>query len=439
MIRAVRRCALAATLLCCASAASAYPLDGYEYTGIRRLDQARRVQTGELTGRVLPAGARLPMAEVLPRFPDRDPSAMPAADAALSAQLTVALGADAERYSVAVLDLSDPDAPRYAVHNEAFRDNVGSVGKLLVAVAVFTRLAELYPDDLAARERILRTTEIEADRFIDTDHHEVPIWYPEQQRFEYRALRHGDRGTLWEYMDWMLSASSNAAASMVMRELLLLEEFGSEYPVSAQRREEFLQSKPGFLGERLAAIMTRAAQRNGIDTERYRQGSFFTAEGQRRVAGPSSYGNTAELVKLLYRLETAQIVDAFSSRELKRLLYMTQRRIRYASHPVLDPAAVYFKSGSLYKCEPEPGFVCKKYMGNKLNLLASVAIVEAPAGERRLHYLVAVLSNVLRVNSAVAHQTLALRIHRLIEAQHPVAPPPTPTPTPVPEGAGATP
>ena len=34
------------------------------------------------------------------------------------------------------------------------------------------------------------------------------------------------------------------------------------------------------------------------------------------------------------------------------------------------------------------------------------------------HYLVVVSSNVLYKNSAVAHQTLALRVHRMIEARH---------------------
>jgi len=50
------------------------------------------------------------------------------------------------------------------------------------------------------------------------------------------------------------------------------------------------------------------------------------------------------------------------------------------------------------------------------------------AGAPAHHYLVAVMSNVLRVNSAVAHQTLAMRIHRLIVSRHPVpqAPPPIP-------------
>jgi hypothetical protein len=100
------------------------------------------------------------------------------------------------------------------------------------------------------------------------------------------------------------------------------------------------------------------------------------------------------------------------------MLYMTQRRIRYASHPALNDYAVYFKSGSLYSCVPEEGFRCGKYMGNKTNLLASIAIIEGPENSQRYHYLVVVSSNVLRKNSAVAHQTLAMRIHRMIEKRH---------------------
>jgi hypothetical protein len=124
------------------------------------------------------------------------------------------------------------------------------------------------------------------------------------------------------------------------------------------------------------------------------------------------------LLRLLLKLEQEKIVDAFSSREIKRLMYMTQRRIRFASSPALNEAAVYFKSGSLYRCRPEPGFTCRKYEGNVENMMNSVAIVESPAGAFRLHYLVAVMSNVLKKNSAVAHQTFAMRLHRLIESFH---------------------
>jgi hypothetical protein len=111
-------------------------------------------------------------------------------------------------------------------------------------------------------------------------------------------------------------------------------------------------------------------------------------------------------------------VDAFSSREIKRLMYMTQRRIRFASSPALNDAAVYFKSGSLYRCRPEPEFTCRKYEGNVENMMNSVAIVESPAGRFTLHYLVTLMSNVPRKNSAVAHQTFATRLHRLIKSFH---------------------
>ena len=58
--------------------------------------------------------------------------------------------------------------------------------------------------------------------------------------------------------------------------------------------------------------------------------------------------------------------------------------------------------------------------GNILNLMNSVAIVESPAGNRHLHYIVTLTSNILKENSAVAHQTLAMRIHRLLEKRHPI-------------------
>ena len=51
-------------------------------------------------------------------------------------------------------------------------------------------------------------------------------------------------------------------------------------------------------------------------------------------------------------------MDEFSSREIKRLLYVTERRIRYAASPALASSAVYFKSGSLYECAKEAGFTC---------------------------------------------------------------------------------
>jgi hypothetical protein len=50
--------------------------------------------------------------------------------------------------------------------------------------------------------------------------------------------------------------------------------------------------------------------------------------------------------------------------------------------------------------------------------------VENANDGRRLHYIATLISNILRVNSAVDHQTMGMRIHRLIEKANPVPPPP---------------
>jgi hypothetical protein len=164
--------------------------------------------------------------------------------------------------------------------------------------------------------------------------------------------------------------------------------------------------------------------RNGLDLEFFRQGSFFTRYGKQRVpTGYNSYGTARELMRYALLMEQGKLVDVFSSREIKRLLYMTERRIRYASSPALYDSAVYTKSGSLYSCKEEPGFKCKKYHGNVKNYMNSLAIVETPPGINRLFYLTTLISNVLYKNSAVDHQTLATYIHRIMDEDHPPKPP----------------
>ncbi|HUP91736.1 MAG TPA: hypothetical protein VM074_05760 [Solimonas sp.] len=415
-------------LLAAASGADAYPVDGYPYTGIRRLDYAQRIQLGEIKGRMLQPGQYLPMAQVLPRWHKTDGTTLPPLDPELSQRVSMLLPAGArEKYSVALLDLSNPDAPLLAIHNPQIQANVGSVGKLVVALAIFQALADIYPNDTAARERVLHDTRVIADEYSQYDHHHVPFWNPQTLVRASRSIRVGDEASLWEFMDWMLSASSNSAGSMVQKELIAIRHFGKAYPPPRAEYDAFFHDSTNHQrGEIYKDIERSAVTRAGLDPEKIRQGTLFTRGGKRKVEGASSFATTEQLVRILYRIEAGTFVDEFSSREAKRLLYMTQRRIRYASHPVLNPTAVYFKSGSFYQCS---GLVpCGKYKGDKTNRLASVAIVEAPAETPKYRYLVAVMSNVLRVNSAVAHQTLALRMHRLVESLHPelVAPPPVP-------------
>lgn len=402
-----------------AGSASAYPLYGSEDRGIGRVDAARLAQDGTVPGREKVSGELLALDEVDLRLLAHRDMELPAPDATFTAQLRELLGGDANDYSLAVLDLSDPGAMRYAEHAATVARNPGSVGKIAVGLALFQSLADAYPGDVQKRMQVLRETVVTADEFVISDSHTVRMWDREKQTLTRRPLRVGDQGSLIVFVDWMLSASSNAAAAMVMRETLLLKQFGTQYPPPQQRGVAFFtDSAKSALQQLLETTLQGPMTRNGIDTTQFRQGSLFTSTGKKKVPGTSSYGTAREIMRFMLRMEQGRLVDEWSSRELKRMLYMTERRIRYASSPALRDSAVYFKSGSLYECEPEPGFKCGKYRGNKLNLMNSIAIVESPARGRKLFYLVSLTSNVLRKNSAVDHQTLATRIHRLIEKNH---------------------
>lgn len=400
--------------------AAAYPLDAVDETGIRRLEYYRKIVVGELDRTPVPIGARLPLTAIVPRLSDFDADLRYAeADENLGRALRKILGDKAPYYAISIIDLSDPSQPVYGEHNADIRRNFGSVGKLLVAVSWFQLLADHFPD-VEDRIELLRSTWVTADAYVNTDHHKVFVYDNETGQRAYRTVRVGDRALLWEWLDWMLSASNNAAAALMQKQLVLLDQFGAAYPPTPEQEAEFFAATGRKkLGERFLRLMIDPNTRNGVDSELLRQGSLFTREGKKRMPGTNSYGNTREVVKLLYKLERAAVVDAWSSMEIKRLLYMTQKRIRYASHPALNDYAVYYKSGSLYKCKEEPGFVCRQYAGNDYNLLASVGIVEGPVGGNDgQHYIIAVSSNVLRENSAVAHQTLALRIHRMLEERN---------------------
>jgi Putative peptidoglycan binding domain len=401
--------------------AHAYPLDGYQETGIRRIEAARLAVLGKMPGRQQPPGALLPSQFVQLRLLDYPDLELPAPDPEFTAKIVALLGSYKDRYGIAALDISNPANPVYAEYRGDYKQNVGSVGKIVVGLAIFQALADIYPDDIDARKRILHDTIITADKFIQSDHHTVRLWNPETGKLTRRPIHLGDKANFWEWLDWMLSASSNAAAATMMKQAMLLVHYGKQYPVADAEAIQFFDKTPKKqLGQLFAKTFHEPITRNGLNLENLRQGSFFTRYGKSKVPGTTSYGTARELMLYTLRMEQGRLVDVFSSLELKRLLYMTERRIRYASSPALSESAVYFKSGSLYKCRPEPGFVCKKYRGNVRNYMNSVAIVESPAGENHIDYMVTLISNVLYKNSAVEHQTLATRIHRLIEAMHPL-------------------
>ena len=414
--------ALAFAVLWGGGASLAYPVDGSSRTGITRLEAYSLAKAFLLETGTLPPGAFFTSNDVQLHLADRRDFELPEPDPKLVTEIRALLGADAPAYGIAVLDMSDPSQLRYAELNGNQAMNAGSVGKILVALAWFQALADLYPN-VADRERLLKQTELVANGFIRKDSHVVPVWKPGDPKVVRRPIAEGDRENLWTWFDWMMSASSNAAASMLMSELLLLKHFGAEYPVSPQRAATFFAETPkAELSKKLEQAMLEPVRRNGLNSGQLRQGSFFTREGKTRVPGGKSWATPRQLLRYMLLIEQGRLVDAWSSLEIKRLLYLTDGRIRYASSPALNDSAVYYKSGSLYSCKEEAGYECGKYMGNRWNYLSSVATVETPDDASPIRYIVVVMSNVLKRNSADVHQNLGTRVHQLMEAAHAPAP-----------------
>ena len=125
-------------------------------------------------------------------------------------------------------------------------------------------------------------------------------------------------------------------------------------------------------------------------------------------------------MEFLVALEKGALVDPWSSAQIKKLLYLTEKRNRYASSHALDDSAVFYKSGSLYKCRAKKGAACEEYAGNVWNFMNSIAIVESVGRSPKLRYLVVVNSNVLGKNAVEDHRELATRIDALFEAKHPL-------------------
>ncbi|MDH3223837.1 MAG: hypothetical protein OEO23_08980 [Gemmatimonadota bacterium] len=429
MNRPIRRSIVAAGLLLLVGADSApapYPLDGAEATGIRRLKAYRMVREGTLAGNIpLPPGALLPSSAIRLRLADvgadYDPGPPVVTDSVLQAGLQRLLRSRSDTYRIALLDITDPSDPRYAEVRGGLGYIPGSVGKLLVLTGLFNELQKLHPTDTRARARILRDTRVVADHFAMPNSHAVPIVADDFSRLTHRAIVLGDEFSLWEWVDHMVSPSSNAAGSVVWKEALLLNEFGSDYPPTPEEAAAFFTNTPKpELTERSIRILEEPLVAAGIDTTGLHLRTFFTRGGQRVVPGRGSHSTPRELVRWLVRLEQGRLVDRWSSLEMKKLMYFTRRRYRYAASPALADAAVFFKSGSLYRCQPEEGYECGQYRGNVENLLHSVAIVETPAvpsadaPQRR--YLVSMMSNVLKVNSAAEHAEIASEIDRLIKS-----------------------
>lgn len=396
------------------SQAFAYPIDGYAETGIRRLERARLISQKEMKGNPLPPGALKKIEDIklnlLGIKLDYGSAFTP--DAELQKRIDALFLKKNPNYAFAVLDITPGRARRFAARKAEHISAPGSVGKLAIAAGLFTELKNLFPKDIDKRRDLLKNRIVKADQWIISNHHEVPVFNMETRAFSARRVVIGDTFTLYEWADHMLSASSNASASIVWKEVILMRAFGKYYPPSEEDEAKFFKETPkGMLKELALTVVNEPLRTMGIAENQWQLGSFFTSTGKKIIPGAKSYATPLAFLVFLLRMEEGNIVDKWSSLELKRFLYMTVRRIRYVSSEKLKDAAVYFKSGSQYKCRPEPGYSCGKYMGNAENHLNAVAVIEHTDGTI---YMIALMSNVLKKNSALDHNQIATEVDIVI-------------------------
>lgn len=411
------------TVLLAAQQLAAYPLDG-DASGIRRLQGQRAIQAIK-SGPKLPAGALLDLAQIQLRMTGNPDWNMNPEDhdEAMQQALEAVFKARDPSYGILLVDITDPQHPRWAGVREDRKQAPGSVGKVLCMTALFDGLRRAFPN-IEERQRVLREHWVVATDWVVKDVHKVPRLKESGAGLGYAVIHPGDRFTLGEWVDHMVSPSANAAGSMVWKEAMLLRAFGSAYPPSPEEEEKFFRTTPREELKNLAqTVINDALLAADLNPDELRVGNFWTSTGQRKVPGVGgSRATPRELARWLLRLEQGRIVDEWSSLEMKRYLYMTKRRYRYVYAPELSKAAVFFKSGSLFRCMPEEGFKCMKYMGNKQNAMNSIAIVESPAqpGPTQRRYLVALTSDVRKVNSAWDHSRLGAAVEEIIQTRQAV-------------------
>lgn len=394
-----------------------YPIDGYSLTGIKRLAYLERVKSGEISSDRIPEGAFRPLDSIKLNLNDKRGKAIkgiPETDSDLQKKIDHLFNGLDKNYSIAVLDMTKGKPVRYADHRETAQYQPGSVGKLVVLAAFFTELCDLYPNDFEERRALLKRKIITAGKWALHDHHTIPVYDLETKKLVKRTVRDTDTFSLYEWLDHMVSVSNNGAASVVWREALLMRVFKDKYPdLTFEESEEYFKSmSKSELSEMAIEMVNEPLRELGISEDEWRLGKFFTSGAGSYIPGRGgSIGTTNGLIKYILALEKGELIDEPTSLEMKRLLYMTDRRIRYAASKKLDSAAVYFKSGSLYKCDRDKNPDCGKYQGNVYNYMNSVAIVEQPDGSR---YAVCLMSNVHNKNSAYDHLSLASRIDAIM-------------------------
>ena len=341
-------------------------------------------------------------------------------DPVLQAALNKMFASRSSSYSLVIADITDPDNIAWAGVKENRSQIPGSVGKVITMLGFFSELERSFPR-IEDREHILATRMVTAGEWIKWDSHGVPRYNAETNVMKSSVIASGETYALSEWLDFTIAYSANAAAATIWKEAVLLRHFGAAYPPSAKEEAAFLkETKKSELWALASEAVSEPMVKAGLDPDVFWIGSFWTRTAKTLIPGNGgSRGTPLEMARYLLRLEQGRLVDSWSSLKMKKFLYMTSRRYRYVYGEALKPAAVYFKSGSLYSCTEEEGFTCGKYKGNRLNAMNSIAIIETPAanGEGQKRYIAALTSDVRKVNSAWDHSRIGTAVDEVIRTR----------------------
>ncbi|TVZ51300.1 serine hydrolase [Dokdonia sp. Hel_I_53] len=392
-----------------------YPIDGYDTTGIKRLYRLQKMEKDSIDNKRIPDGAYLKLKDIKLNLLSRKQDSLNTLlveDPDFARK--IARITPGGNYSLAVMDMTNPDSLLYAAHRENNGYQPGSVGKIAVLAGFFDQLAKVYPDNFELRTGLMCNKRVTSRYWGTGDHHTIPVYDIEKDKLTKRRVVASDEFSLYEWADHMVSVSNNGAASVLYRETMLLDAFGKAYADLTEEEAEnyFIDTERDSLTSQANRVVNQPLRDIGISEDEWRLGGMFTRPAGKYVGRQGgSIGSPKGLMKFLVALEQGNVIDEKSSLEMKRLLYMTDRRIRYAASHQLDDAAVYFKSGSFYKCDRNKNPNCGDYAGNVFNYMNSVIIVEHPNGKK---YIVCLMTNVLNKNSAGAHMYLASSIDKVI-------------------------
>ena len=191
-----------------AAAALAYPLDGEDESGIRRLQGYRLAQEAAGGAKLVP-GQLWSVADIKLHLQDYTGPDFDALEP--DPEMVLALGKMLSKrdpsYAMTLVDFSDAANIRWAALRPDLKQNPGSVGKLLCMAAVFHGLANAFPD-VDDRARILRTAVSKAGDWVNDEIHVVPKWDAAAERNRFSVLNPNDEFRLGEWIDHAISASA---------------------------------------------------------------------------------------------------------------------------------------------------------------------------------------------------------------------------------------